>query len=83
MQRHKSLTSVRLVTARTLETVGVAGKGSGNKRTGSLGTTSTIIYQKRKRDKIKQTKMKSDRIHGNSPTYNSCSKITETNAHEI
>lgn len=41
--RYKSLTSVRLVRARTLETAGVAGKESGNKRTGSLGTTATII----------------------------------------
>lgn len=83
MWRHKFLTSVRLVTVRTLETAGVAGKESGNKRTGSLGTTSTIIYQKRKRIKIKQTKMKSDRIHGNSPAHSSCSKNTETNACEI
>lgn len=41
--RYKFLTSVRLVRARTFETAGVAGKESGNKRTGSLGTTSTII----------------------------------------
>lgn len=41
--RHKSLTSVRLARARTFETAGVAGKESGNKRTGSLGTTSNVI----------------------------------------
>jgi len=56
MWRQKSLTSVRLVIVRTLETVGVAGKESGNKRTGSLGTTSTTIYQKRKRNKINKSK---------------------------